>query len=466
LGEVTDINRGTFANVYSSTNVRNTTVWTNKISPVDITCVSTHQTGGVLISPRHTLHCAHLGWYPKANDVMNFVKSDNTVVSATVLSSTTIEGFSNETGHPYDMALTYLDINVESSGIPVCKVLPDDYQTYISPIVYDSFADFSTRTAVSGKYSVPAMCLQNNEDVLSVGNLVALIKVPAQNSNQVSPGYTVLNSNSTLRTKFTYSVDGGDSGSPTFLVIDNQLVLVGTITQSGYGHAGTAIIEEVKTRVESRMNSLAAAQNDNTSYSLTPIDLSDADLSTIFYRNESNELDPELFRQWLNSNVSFAKYDGSLSDPAQTLGIYWYTDTIDPTTIYARLFPDYSNKVADYGLIIEDAESTFNGKYNWNLNSNRWILSTNPNVQMRCSNNNWILGVLDGATYTTYYSLISVSSEYSLLPTTNGSTSDAFQEVYNSSVYTCQSIPLGTWSSDGYIGANFLITSQLGEIYQ
>ena len=206
----------------------------------------------------------------------------------------------------------------------------------------------------------------------------------------------------------------------------------------------------------------------------------DVDTSGYLYSLSSNEViitftsgnydgnpNPNNFREWVNKNLQFATYEnGSITSIANHVDIYWVIDYTDNTNMYARLFPDYSNINIDYGLIIEDAEVGINGKYNWDQSTNRWVLSSNVNTQMRCINNQWLLGRIINNDFIVQYELIAVTNTngYDLDPTENSDSSSSSSSIYSTTAFTCRTIPIGTWSSDGHAGNIALITSYLGPV--
>lgn len=179
------------------TYTRNTSRW---LSGVDLTCLPVWKTywlgklPGVLITPRHVLFCQHQAWY--SGDV-KFVTSGNAVVTRTVIDQAAVPGL--------DYRIGKLDSDVPGTIIPV-KTLPINWFTFLP-----SWTSY---------YNLPALWV----DQLANAHIVESI------AHVSSSGYPASISNSTpvdtgLLPFYKYPVSG-DSGSPVFVIVNNQLVLL------------------------------------------------------------------------------------------------------------------------------------------------------------------------------------------------------------------------------------------------
>jgi len=231
----------TTQNHATSTYVRNTGCWAYN---VDLTCMSpwNSQAGsnmaGVLISPRHVLFAAH--YQPVVGTVMRFVKTDNTVVSRTIAA---IQSLPSSIAYFPDFAVAILDSDV-TSGISFAKVLPANYANYFK----------------SAQYRVAAFMTDQEKKAL-VKDWLGLYTA--------STGATYANFTTPIdakRLEFSEYLVGGDSGSPSFLIVNNALVLLTVATYSGTG-SGTDIPPQ-KTALNAAMTSLGGG------YQLTEVDLS------------------------------------------------------------------------------------------------------------------------------------------------------------------------------------------------
>jgi len=231
----------TTQNHATSTYVRNTGCWAYD---VDLTCMSpwNSQAGsnmaGVLISPRHVLFAAH--YQPEVGVTMRFVKTDNTVVTRTL---TAKRSFAYTADYFPDFCVGVLDSDVPA-GISFAKVLPANYASYFK----------------SAQYRVAALMTDQEKKAL-VKDWLGLYTA--------SSGSTIANFTTPIdskRLEFSEFLVGGDSGSPSFLIVNNALVLLTVATYSGVG-AGTDIPPQ-KTAINAAMTALGGG------YQLTEVDLS------------------------------------------------------------------------------------------------------------------------------------------------------------------------------------------------
>jgi hypothetical protein len=195
--------------------VRNTNCW---IGSTDFTAHCVYSSSGqdmstwggqngdgspaTMITPRHCLSVAHAA--PTVGSKVRFVSKDNVVAERTVQAVTTNTNYS--TYFP-DICVVLLNEDVPTS-ISVAKFLPANYRNYILndgnglPILH---ADWERKALVA-----------------NVGNL-------AQASDNLfyaeKPSSTSPN-----RVSFYEGTWGGDSGSPYYLILNGQPVLIGLVT--------------------------------------------------------------------------------------------------------------------------------------------------------------------------------------------------------------------------------------------
>jgi hypothetical protein len=222
--------------------VRNTDCWAYDL---DLTCISpwnsmaSNQRAGVLITPRHILFAAH--YEINANSTIRFVRTDNTSVTRTMTRKRTHPQYS-----PYypDITIGLLDSDVPS-GINFCRILPNNWETYLP----------------TGIKNIPCLLLDQEEKALIAdGNLLT--------STYTNYQYPT----NSKRLEFSENVIGGDSGNPSFLIINNQLVLLTVFTYGGPGQ-GTSITPQ-RTIINQMIRDIDTEAGINTGYSLTDIDLS------------------------------------------------------------------------------------------------------------------------------------------------------------------------------------------------
>jgi hypothetical protein len=225
-------------NVYTVANgssfVRNSDCWINS---VDMSCASPwNSTGGnimagTLISPRHVMFCKHFNFYPSIGATMYFVSQSGDVVTRTISS---IQQVTSPSG-PVDIAIGYLNSDVPNT-IKFAKILPSNWSTYLPNIHYTK--------------KIPSFWFNQFESA-SIYTLYELSNIFGTNGD-------IKYSN------FYNGIIRFDSGSPYFILINNEPVLLGVLTGGGTG----AFVSSFITEINNTMSSLGG------SYTLSNIDLS------------------------------------------------------------------------------------------------------------------------------------------------------------------------------------------------
>ncbi|XP_046328945.2 uncharacterized protein LOC124112828 [Haliotis rufescens] len=220
--------------------VRNKDCWAYGL---DLTSISpwnsnlANRKAGTLVSPRHALWARH--YSIKLNSTIRFVDQDNNVVERRVVKSKTVSGPNLHGIFGQDIVVGELDSDVPSS-ISFSKVMPRNLTTFRVPYTMH----------------IPAMSTDQEEKAL------------------VDDFYYYSAVNAGLRVPLTTSIRhdyyerkiGGDSGNPTFFIIDNQLVLLFVFTTGGAG-GGTSI-----NHYFDQINEIMAKEGGG--YQLTEMDLS------------------------------------------------------------------------------------------------------------------------------------------------------------------------------------------------
>jgi hypothetical protein len=220
-----------------NTFVRNTSCWANSI---DISCVSPWNSeggslySGTLISPRHVVFCEHASFYPKNGSTITFVSSSGNKITRTILNSIKCVNA--------DIRVAILNEDVDS-GINFAKVLPTNWATYL-PTNYWLITNY--------KSYIPVMCLNQTERA-SISGLVTL----SQN---------FLNIFDSKYSSYYGEIIVGDSGNPTFIIINGEPILLGVFSSGGAGLG--AHIANYTTAINSAMSTLGGV------YQLTHVNLS------------------------------------------------------------------------------------------------------------------------------------------------------------------------------------------------
>lgn len=231
--------------------VRNTNVWCYNF---DLTCISPSNSNsnarkaGTLLTPRHIGIAAHYEY--GVGTKVYFVSQDgnNTVYERTVLSKVRHPDYS-----PYfpDITICCLDSDLPSDKIKHCKVLPANYGNYLIEIT---------------KGRPPSLSLDQEEKAL-VTNLYNLDSSYASFSVPVDE----------TRLLFYESKISGDSGNPSFLILDlgsgPELILLTFWTWGGAG-SGTFITPQISDINAMIVTSDTQAGNGGTGYTLDEADLS------------------------------------------------------------------------------------------------------------------------------------------------------------------------------------------------
>lgn len=222
--------------------VRNQQCWAHDL---DLTSISPWNSqggtrkAGTLISPRHAVWARH--YSIKVNSTIRFVDNKNNVVDRKIIKERALPADPHLPGnflHGRDMVVGLLDSDVPSS-ISFAKVLPKN------------FTEFHRATNMP----IPVLSTDFEEKALVAdwasmhGSMVGLMPPHEK-----------------LRVGYFESKIVGDSGNPTFLVIDNQLVFLFVFTYGGAG-SGTSIQYHFDD-VNKIMHQLGGG------YSLTEVDIS------------------------------------------------------------------------------------------------------------------------------------------------------------------------------------------------
>lgn len=225
--------------------VRNTNCWAYGI---DLTPISpwnsTHglNAAGTLISRRHVLFVEHYNFHPSVGATIHFVDNNNNVVIRTVTAVQKHPSVAEQGLFP-DITIGILNEDVPNT-ISFAKILPDNYINYLPGL----------NMGLISSARLPVIITDQAENAL-VADLSAL-------GGSVAPSIPVDN----RRLSFNESMVNGDSGSPICFIINNSLVILGTVTYSGPG-TGTAT-QIFKNDINTIMTSLGGG------YQLSEVDLS------------------------------------------------------------------------------------------------------------------------------------------------------------------------------------------------
>lgn len=215
----------------------------------------------VLISPRHIIAANHI--FSGASDqAIAWLTPAGAVKTATVLSAA-------HGGHAInvsaDLAVGYLSTPI--TGITPASILPANYLNYMCSVNLGT----ARNTSIS---ALPILykCFNGPAD-RSYSSVVGIGEISGMGTSVLSVSFNAVdNVADTDYGVWGYGTRGGDSGTPVFLPINNQAVLLGCLTMAT---AFSPVVEYVDW-IESAMNTLATNQGDPAAgtYELTRCDLS------------------------------------------------------------------------------------------------------------------------------------------------------------------------------------------------
>jgi hypothetical protein len=197
---------------------------------------------GTLISKKHVIFCKHLSFYPKQNATIKFVTNDNQIITRTL---TKITPMGDLNAFAPDITIGTLNEEMPDS-IKVVSIFPSNYKNYMF-----SLKNMSTQFTLIGAITT------HQDKKIGLASIRCLV------DSLNNPSFTLGSLSSFGYSSFSKAVVEGDSGSPVFALINNNLVLIGVFTSSGGGGMPTQYISEI--------NAIMAIDGP---YALTTVDLS------------------------------------------------------------------------------------------------------------------------------------------------------------------------------------------------
>jgi hypothetical protein len=209
-----------------NTYVRNTNLWCadlrlNCVSPWNNFMEYTTWGAGTLITPRHLIMAAHLGYsnrYPPkiANNTIRFVSNNGTKYDRNIVATTgALANPSVPPGYQRDVEICTLNADLPSDIFP-CKIPPSDLNDYLQNLAI-------TRPGAFGlDQEKKALIRDLNE--FHIGDTTTRFTSPT-NTNRLTLYENLI---------------GGDSGNPAFLIINDELVIV-TAWYGGNGGSGPSL---------------------------------------------------------------------------------------------------------------------------------------------------------------------------------------------------------------------------------
>lgn len=223
-----NVSRFLIQNDRDSNYKKNPFVWLNyNLSGVSVTTstsdsITKRTKTGTLVTKRHMIHVKHAGYTPSIGSIIRFVDENNNVFERTV-----IDRYESSR----DFGVTLLDEDVPES-IAVYKVLPDNFRDYFPDTTkYNSWFildESGNKASMQGGRFPGLLCVRVDQDKSFYPNFVENFLDfsinqggPEVKTSGLKPliykSHVKLDDNTVL----------GDSGSPRFFIINNELVVYG-----------------------------------------------------------------------------------------------------------------------------------------------------------------------------------------------------------------------------------------------
>jgi len=241
--------------------IRNPNFWA---ADIDLSCISpshirsgesTHRRSpaATAISPWHWMSCHHSSFHPPINSKVYFLQMDGTLIYRTTIAK---ERVYYDTGIGSDLMVGLFDSALPAGVVPA-KVLPTNYQSYLPWV--SPYAN-----------KIPGLLLDQQEHGM-VHDLNGQNKLGTWTYPTDAKRYEFVDQPADNRVWDSPGIELYDSGSPSFIIINGELVLI-TVWNGGFGGSGSDVTNN-QAQVQSVMDSLSTA-NGKPSSTLTPVDLS------------------------------------------------------------------------------------------------------------------------------------------------------------------------------------------------
>jgi hypothetical protein len=225
------------------------------LSDIDLTCLSPWNSegqtfmGGILVSPYHVLYCTHFGFYPNVGHTVRFITQNNTVVTRTITATLAHPDYDDSNyNYSYDFTLIKLDEKIDPvvDGISCAHVLPANWADYLPSL------SRSHTIPVFGTNQFERVTISQECDFLGT-NFAGLPPTGA-------------------RASFYEGMIRFDSGSPQFIIVNDQVVVLGPVTGAGSGNG--SFVSYHMTVLNNMMQQLGGLDENGDPYQLSVVDLS------------------------------------------------------------------------------------------------------------------------------------------------------------------------------------------------
>ena len=262
----------------TATYPRNPSLWCADIA-TELTAISpwnsmhSNKVGGTLITKRHIITSAHAALSITSTPLtVRFVDADSNVHTRTIIGYKTSANWSGRSGNRSDFRIYTLDSDLPDSIKP-CKIMPSNWEDYLP--------DLDTTRP-------PQLALDQEEKAI-------VVDLRKMNSDYARGAYPT----DASRLIFSEPFIGGDSGNPSFLIVDpdpndssisSELVLTYVLTYGGAG-AGSPLVDipllnSTIADSDADASSRSGASTISTGYTVTEADFS-------YYTNYKSILEEE-----------------------------------------------------------------------------------------------------------------------------------------------------------------------------
>jgi len=253
--------------------IRNTQFWGNNLK--GITAMSpwnsrqNNARAGTVITPRHVLFAEHSGFNLSVGDTIYFVTRDDELITRTIV---------GEADHP-DSGYFEADFNIAvlnedlPNTIEVIKVLPENAWHYFESSLLSITNSDIDYTALSS--SIDDQFLSFWVDQEEKGLIKRISQISNIGDDQTERPAISFTAPIGIDTNWYENAIIYDSGSPAFIVLNNEAILT-TVTTGGGGGSGTFISRKSMIgEINEMITAADATASVSTGYTLTQVDLGD-----------------------------------------------------------------------------------------------------------------------------------------------------------------------------------------------
>jgi hypothetical protein len=250
--------------------------------PIDLTCLmiydswsagsepprGQHWAPGTSIGGPFTLHANH--FWPNFGSTLSWLTRTNVRIDRTLVGGASGSFLSSSyPGYP-DFFVGILNSDLPSTIKPA-KVLPNRWEPYL-PITSQGENGSTPRG-----YKLPCLWL-DQEMKANIGSTRQGLKITSHYTGYDLDSYNIWQPTDSIRSQFYESVVDHDSGQPTFLIINDEPVIIGPTTSVG---PSGSFLASYKTQINAIMDSLwASFRTGANPYHLQETDLSGFTLFT------------------------------------------------------------------------------------------------------------------------------------------------------------------------------------------